>query len=136
MDGAVLKIIGIGAVPSTVLVDVLHQQPSPITACIVDGAWKSLMHNQKLFCRAVHIELNEITVGWKNVKAFRSTLNTYLYERSQGIFWPLERLQSLGGMISYYNMVNAEWLNKILDVYNKKYRTSVLYCIKQDKKRR
>lgn len=79
---------------------------------------------------------NEITVGWKNVKAFRSTLNTYLYERSQGIFWPLERLQSLGGMISYYNMVNAEWLNKILDVYNKKYRTSVLYCIKQDKKRR
>jgi RNA-directed DNA polymerase len=79
---------------------------------------------------------NNITVGWKNVKAFRSTLNTYLYERSQGRFWPLEQVRSLSGTISYYKMIDEQWLNSILDIYNQKYKTSVRYCLKQDQKRK
>lgn len=79
---------------------------------------------------------NNITIGWKNIKAFRSTLNTYLYDRSQGAIWPLDRVQSLSGLISYYNMIDERWVESILDVYNKKYHTSVQYCLKQDKKQR
>ena len=79
---------------------------------------------------------NNITVGWKNVKAFRSTLNTYLYERSQGRFWPLEQVRSLSGTISYYKMIDEQWLNSILDIYNQKYKTSIRYCLKQDQKRK
>ena len=79
---------------------------------------------------------NHITVGWRNAKEFKSTLNTYLYERSQGIYWPADRLRSLGGTISYYNMIDREWTEAVLEVYNKKFQTSIRSCIKQDLKRR
>ena len=75
---------------------------------------------------------NEITVGWRNVEQFRLTLFQYLNDRKNGIAWPLEKLRSLSGTISYYKMVNEAQCNHIIDKYNALFQTSIKLCLKQD----
>lgn len=75
---------------------------------------------------------NEITVGWRNVEQFRLTLFQYLNDRKNGIAWPLEKLRSLSGTISYYKMVNEAQCNRIIDKYNALFQTSIKICLKQD----
>lgn len=75
---------------------------------------------------------NEITVGWRNVEQFRLMLFQYLNDRKNGIAWPLEKLRSLSGTISYYKMVNEAQCNRIIDKYNALFQTSIKICLKQD----
>lgn len=64
---------------------------------------------------------NEITIGHKKKKQFKSMLVNYMTSRGTAESWSLEDIQILQGLISYYLMVEKENINAILDSYSIKF---------------
>lgn len=64
---------------------------------------------------------NAITVGYKNKRRLRAILSNYMADRNNGIAWPLEQLKWLQGTISYYKMVNSEYISSTIKSVGAKY---------------
>lgn len=77
---------------------------------------------------------NEITVGHKRKKQFQSMLHNYIKDRTSGIAWSLEDLQTMQGLYSYYKMVEGETIDAIIAHINAKMNVNVLRMIKEDLK--
>ena len=75
---------------------------------------------------------NQITIGWKNHEAFRHMINNYLFDRMRGIKWEYSSLTHMNGLLSYYNMIEPEWVSHIIEVYERKYQVNLKSCIKYD----
>jgi len=75
---------------------------------------------------------NEITIGHKRKKEFKAMIDNYMRVRNQGNGWEHNDIQVLGGLISYYKMVEREYVNYVLQQYGKKHGTDIEKCIKAD----
>lgn len=75
---------------------------------------------------------NRITIGHKKRERFKSLIFNYLMDRGSGNKWPLDQLQYLTGLISYYRMVNTEDVDKIMRIYGNKFNVNVEALIKED----
>lgn len=75
---------------------------------------------------------NEITIGHKNKRRFRAMLNNYILDRIHGLSWELHDIQVLRGLINYYHMVEADYVDGVIQYNNKKYRTDVMQMISVD----
>lgn len=75
---------------------------------------------------------NEITVGHKKKRQFQSMLYNYITDKSKGISWPREDVQTMQGLHSYYRMVEPEAIDAIVKHTNEKMETDVLRLIKDD----
>lgn len=75
---------------------------------------------------------NEITVGHKKKRQFQSMLYNYITDKSKGISWPREDVQTMQGLHSYYRMVEPETIDAIVKHTNEKMETDVLRLIKDD----
>ena len=75
---------------------------------------------------------NEITIGHKRKKQFKAMLDNYLRGRASGNNWERHDIQVLGGLISYYRMVEKEYIDYLLDQYGKKHGVDIRKCIKTD----
>jgi len=75
---------------------------------------------------------NEITIGHKRKKTFKAMLDNYLRDRKTTTPWPLNDVQVLSGLISYYRMVEREYINHVLHQYSNKHGVDVEKCIKAD----
>lgn len=58
VDGAVLVVVVVGAVPLAVLIDVLTKEPCTITRAIIQRTWQALMNTQVILSNSVLIELD------------------------------------------------------------------------------
>lgn len=75
---------------------------------------------------------NEITVGHKKKRQFQSMLYNYVTDKRRGISWPIEDIQTMQGLHSYYRMVEPETIDAIVKHTNEKMETDVLRLIKDD----
>ena len=75
---------------------------------------------------------NKITVGHKRKKEFKAMLDNYIRDRISGNGWELHDIQVLGGLISYYRMVEKDYIDYLIRQYNEKYNADIEKCIKLD----
>lgn len=75
---------------------------------------------------------NQITIGHTKKKYFRAMLTNYTLDRKNNIPWSLEDVQHLRGVISYYKMVEPDYVNALISKHNQKHNTDVLTQIKSD----
>ena len=75
---------------------------------------------------------NEITIGHKRKKTFKAMLDNYMRDRKSPMPWSLNDIQVLGGLISYYRMVERGYINYLLHQYSNKHGADVEKCIKAD----
>jgi len=75
---------------------------------------------------------NEITIGHKRKKTFKAMLDNYMRDRKSATPWTLNDIQVLGGLISYYRMVERDYINYLLHQYSNKHGADVEKCIKAD----
>lgn len=75
---------------------------------------------------------NNITVGHKNKQRFRASISNYILDRKNGVKWEIHDVQVLSGMISYYTMIEPEYVNSVICFNNEKYHTDVMRSIKED----
>lgn len=75
---------------------------------------------------------NKITIGWRNVDRFKAMCNSYILDRQKGIRWELHDVQTFAGLISYYTMVEKDYILHVIDGFNKKYKTDLLKSVKED----
>ena len=75
---------------------------------------------------------NEITIGHKRKKQFKAMLDNYMRDRASGTSWDRHDIQVLGGLISYYRMVEKDYINYLLQQYSIKHGADIEKCIKAD----
>ena len=75
---------------------------------------------------------NEITIGWRNVDRFKAMCNSYILDRKNGRSWPLEDVRTFTGLISYYLMVEKQYIGHVIWQFNKKYNVSMMQMLKED----
>lgn len=67
---------------------------------------------------------NEITVGYQKKKQFKAMVNSFITDNLNHRPWPLEDVNHLNGILSYYTMVEREYFNHVIEAFNKKYRVN------------
>jgi hypothetical protein len=75
---------------------------------------------------------NQITIGHKRKKEFKAMLDNYMRDRLSTNRWNIHDIQVLSGLISYYRMVEKEYIDHVIQKCGKKHRVSVRQCIKED----
>jgi len=75
---------------------------------------------------------NQITIGHKRKKEFKAMLDNYMRDRQSSNAWNRHDIQVLNGLISYYRMVEKDYINYLLRQYSEKHRADVEKCIKAD----
>ena len=75
---------------------------------------------------------NQITIGHKRKKEFKAMLDNYMRDRNTEKAWDKHDIQILGGLISYYRMVEKEYIDYLLKQYSDKHGADVEKCIKAD----
>ncbi|MCL2637906.1 MAG: reverse transcriptase family protein [Oscillospiraceae bacterium] len=75
---------------------------------------------------------NQITVGHKRKKEFKAMLDNYIRDRKSGRGWELHDIQVLGGLISYYRMVERDYIDYLIKQCGEKHGVGIEACIKAD----
>jgi len=75
---------------------------------------------------------NEITIGHKRKKEFKAMLDNYIRKRNSENAWERHDIQVLGGLISYYKMVEKDYINYLIRQCGDKHRTDIEACIQAD----
>lgn len=75
---------------------------------------------------------NKITIGWKNVERFKAMCNSYIQDRLHGVRWDLSDIRHLSGLISYYKMIEKDYINHIIRHQNEKYHVNMEDMMRRD----
>jgi hypothetical protein len=75
---------------------------------------------------------NEITIGHKRKKEFCAMLDNYTRSRKSGQGWQLHDIQVLSGLISYYKMVERDYITFVIQRCGNKHNTDIVTNIKAD----
>ncbi len=75
---------------------------------------------------------NKITIGYKNKKFFKAKINNYIYDKARHIKWEKHDVEVLAGLISYYKMVEKDYISYIINHYNAKYNVNIADMIYND----
>jgi hypothetical protein len=59
-------------------------------------------------------------------------LDNYMRDRKSGNGWIQNDIQVLSGLISYYRMVEKDYIDYLLRQYSDKHNADILKCIKID----
>lgn len=90
-------------------------------------------HSSKNWCLGVMWNKdNQITVGWRNLKMFRSAMKNYIDAKKHGQTWELEDLQSFMGKLNYYHMVEPEVIDSLIHRYNERFHVDIIAMLKDD----
>ena len=64
MGGATSIVVGVCSMPLAVFVDVLHQHPCTVAACVIDARIRdALMHDDEIFGRTVDFDFDDAANG-------------------------------------------------------------------------
>lgn len=72
-----------------------------------------------------------ITVGHEKKKVAKASVFQFMKNFTEGTPWNLEDTQHLQGVLSYYNMVEPSFVDKLCKDYSKKFNLDVKRCIKE-----
>lgn len=75
---------------------------------------------------------NEITIGHKEKKRFKSMLYNYVNAKLNNERWDIGELQHLQGKIAYYESVEGDNIRKIINDYSNKYNLDIKKSIIAD----
>lgn len=75
---------------------------------------------------------NEITIGHQKKKIFKAMCCNYICDKKNGVSWDLHDVQVFGGLISYYRMIEKDYINYVIDHNNKKFGVNLEALIKED----
>jgi retron-type reverse transcriptase len=75
---------------------------------------------------------NQITIGHKRKKEFKAMIDNYIRNRNAGNGWDRHDLQVFGGLISYYRMVEKDYIDYVLKQYGDKHGVEIVKFIKSD----
>lgn len=75
---------------------------------------------------------NQITIGHRKKKQFKAMLDHYMHDRNSDAAWDRHDIQVLNGLISYYRMVEREYIEYLLKRYCEKHGADIEQCIKAD----
>lgn len=90
-------------------------------------------HSSKNWCLGLMWNKdNQITVGWRNLKMFRSAMMNYINAKKRGETWELEDLQKFMGKLNYYYMVEPEVIDNLIHRYNEKFGVNVVAMLRED----
>lgn len=75
---------------------------------------------------------NEITIGYKNAQRFNAMCSNYIQDRKRGVMWDYESLSKFRGLISYYMMVEKDYITSTIAFYNQKYGVNMYTMLEED----
>lgn len=75
---------------------------------------------------------NEITIGHQKKKAFKAMCCNYICDKKKGIAWDRHDIQTFQGLISYYRMVEKDYIDYVIDHNNQKFGVNIEVLIKSD----
>lgn len=75
---------------------------------------------------------NQITIGHKKKKQFKAMINNYICDTLKNVNWEIHDVQVMSGLISYYKMIEREYIEHIITQYETKYNVSLYDLIKKD----
>lgn len=75
---------------------------------------------------------NEITIGHQKKKTFKAMCCNYICDKKKGVPWDLHDVQVFSGLISYYRMIEKDYINYIIEQNNKKFGVNLEALIKED----
>lgn len=75
---------------------------------------------------------NEITIGHQKKKAFKAMCCNYICDKKKGIAWDRHDIQTFQGLISYYRMVEKDYIDYVIDHNNQKFGVNIEALIKSD----
>jgi hypothetical protein len=75
---------------------------------------------------------NQITIGHKKKKQFKAMLDNYIRMKQSGQSWELHDIQVLSGLISYYRMIERDYIDYVIQGYGEKNRFDIMAAIKAD----
>lgn len=75
---------------------------------------------------------NNITIGHEKKQKFRAAIYQFLTDHLTNTRnWSIIETQELMGLISYYKMIEPDYVNYVINKYNRKLNTNTLMLIKQ-----
>lgn len=75
---------------------------------------------------------NQITIGYKKKKQFKAMLDNYVRVKQSGGSWDAHDVQVLRGLISYYRMVEHDYIDYVISTYSAKNGLDIMGSIKAD----
>lgn len=75
---------------------------------------------------------NKITIGWQRKKQFKAMCCNYINDRKNNICWDVHDVMRLRGIISYYMMIEKDYISYLLSSFNNKYNVNILRMIHND----
>ena len=75
---------------------------------------------------------NQITIGHKKKKQFKAMINNYINDKLKNVAWDVHDVQVMSGLISYYKMIEREYIEYIISQYESKYSVCLYDLIKKD----
>jgi len=75
---------------------------------------------------------NNISIGHKKKKHFKAMLNNYVHSKKSGNNWELHDIQVLSGLISYYRMIERDYIDYVIKTYSEKNQFDIEANIKAD----
>jgi len=74
---------------------------------------------------------NKISIGYKNLRNFKSMLHNFLRDLENGVSWDLGDLQHAVGLYSYYVMVDPDTILATVESYKQKTGRDAIYTMKR-----
>lgn len=75
---------------------------------------------------------NEITIGHQKKKTFKAMCCNYICDKKSGESWDLHDVQVFAGLISYYRMIEKDYIDYVIEQNNKKFGVNLEALIKED----
>ena len=75
---------------------------------------------------------NQITIGHQKKKQFKAMCCNYINDRKNDIRWDIHDVQVFQGLISYYRMVEKDYIDYVIKHNNEKFNIDLEKCIKED----
>lgn len=75
---------------------------------------------------------NEITIGHQKKKTFKAMCCNYICDKKKGVNWDKSDIQSFSGLISYYRMIEKDYIDYVIKHNNEKFGVDMMELIKSD----
>lgn len=73
---------------------------------------------------------NDIKVGYRNKKLFKSMTCNLIMDYKHNKPWPADEVQQYSGLVSYYKMVEKDYFESLIERFNEKFKVDLKSILK------